>query len=106
MHAQEMNDHAETCRFIQVWLTPERKGVTPQYGSSRYTTADRHNVLLPILRGSGAPPAWPGMSAAAGSAPAVHQDANVYVSESDAGVVHELALGPARQAYLLCMEGE
>lgn len=30
----------------------------------------------------------------------------MYVSENDAGVKHEIALGPARQAYLVCIEGE
>ena len=33
------------------------------------------------------------------------QDANVFVSESDAGVRHELVLAPGRQAYLVCIEG-
>lgn len=35
----------------------------------------------------------------------LHQDCNVYVSESDPNTSFELALGKGRQAYLLCIEG-
>jgi len=30
----------------------------------------------------------------------------VYVSENDAGVEQQISLGPGRQAYLVCIEGE
>lgn len=33
------------------------------------------------------------------------QDANVFVSEPDAGVSQPITLGPNRQAYLICIEG-
>ena len=33
------------------------------------------------------------------------QDANVFVSESDAGVQHSITLGAGRQVYLTCAEG-
>lgn len=41
-----------------MWLTPDRSGHAPQYGSSRYERADRHNRLLHILGGTQEPPAW------------------------------------------------
>lgn len=34
------------------------------------------------------------------------QDANVFVSECDAGTKFDLALGTKRQAYLICIEGD
>lgn len=33
------------------------------------------------------------------------QDANVFVSEADAGVTQDIELGSQRQAYLICIEG-
>ena len=33
------------------------------------------------------------------------QDANVFVSEADAGVSQDILLGQDRQAYLICIEG-
>ena len=101
---QEMNQHPETCRFIQVWINPDGKGHKPQYGSSTYKQEDRHNKLLQVLRGTGKIPAWKGVHSL--HSITLHQDVNVFVSENDAGVKHELLLGPGRQAYMVCMEGE
>jgi redox-sensitive bicupin YhaK (pirin superfamily) len=99
-----MNDGDETCRFLQVWMTPDRRGHTPQYGSSQYSARDRHNTLLHILSGTGPAPAWPAASRA-GSCIRLHADANVFVSEVDPHWGSELALAAQRQAYLVCMEG-
>lgn len=100
-----MNDHDAACRFLQVWLTPDRRGHTPQYGSSTYTQDDRHNRLLHILSGVGAEPDW-GESVNRKGCIRLHADANVFVSENDAGVSYQLKLSPGRQAYLVCAEGE
>eukprot|EP00873_Tetraselmis_striata_P040819 jgi/Tetstr1/461083/TSEL_006229.t2 len=35
----------------------------------------------------------------------LHQDANVFVSENDAGVSHQVTLGRNRQVYMVCIEG-
>jgi hypothetical protein len=51
------------CRFLQVWLTPDKRGHTPQYGSSQYVKADRHNRLLHILGGTEEAPAWDNVNA-------------------------------------------
>eukprot|EP00879_Flechtneria_rotunda_P001327 GHRR01001477.1.p1 GENE.GHRR01001477.1~~GHRR01001477.1.p1 ORF type:complete len:215 (+),score=56.36 GHRR01001477.1:905-1549(+) len=99
----EMNDHDETCRFLQVWIMPDKRGHKPNYGSSQYEPTDRHNKLLQVLSGTSAAPSWPSIHR--NGCISLHQDANVFVSESDAGKEYELELGPKRQAYLLCMEG-
>ncbi|GIM07422.1 hypothetical protein Vretimale_11516 [Volvox reticuliferus] len=99
----EMNEGSETCRFLQLWITPDRRGHKPQYGSSVYDKADRHNRLLQILGGTGASPAWP--KTAKPQSIHLHQDANVFVSESDPLTRFELSLGPKRQAYMVCIEG-
>ncbi|GIM07420.1 hypothetical protein Vretimale_11516 [Volvox reticuliferus] len=100
----EMNEGSETCRFLQLWITPDRRGHKPQYGSSVYDKADRHNRLLQILGGTGASPAWP--KTAKPQSIHLHQDANVFVSESDPLTRFELSLGPKRQAYMVCIEGD
>jgi len=154
----ELNRHPEVCRFIQVWLTPDRcclgwwggvggsaaclpampvgslccttivtlslphkltnhqpptqtptpthanhnhrRGHAPQYGSSTYTQADRHNRLLRILGGTGAAPDWPGLHSP--NAIELHQDANIVVSELDAGRAFDLELGASRQGESVC----
>jgi len=99
----EMNDGDSTCRFLQVWLTPDRRGHKPQYGSSVYSKADRHNRLLHILGGTGEPPAWRDVHAS--ECIKLHQDANVYVSELDAGKELHIGLGADRQVYMVVIEG-
>ena len=64
--SQEMNEKDELTRFLQIWMTPDRRGHKPQYGSSVYSKADRHNKLLQILGGSGAMPSWETASPGAG----------------------------------------
>lgn len=49
----EMNDGDVTCRFIQVWISPDQQGHKPQYGSCEFSKTDRHNQLLQIFGGSG-----------------------------------------------------
>ncbi|KAG2483008.1 hypothetical protein HYH03_018088 [Edaphochlamys debaryana] len=100
----EMNDGDAVCRFLQIWLTPDRRGHKPQYGSSRYSKADRHNRLLQILGGTSTPPQWAGSHCP--DTVKVNQDAHVYVSEADAGTTYDLSLGAGRRAYLACIEGD
>ena len=59
---QEFNHDKETVRSLQIWMTPDRKGHTPQYGSNRYTKEDRHNKLLLILGGNSPAPSWQGIA--------------------------------------------
>lgn len=50
-------------------------------------------------------PSWDKVNSASGDV-RLHQDTNVFVSEAEAGQVFEVSLGKARQAYLLCIEGD
>lgn len=63
---QEFNHDKQTVRSLQIWMTPDRKGHTPQYGSNRYTKEDRHNRLLLILGGSKEVPSWNGIAVGKG----------------------------------------
>ena len=60
--AQEMNDGDATTRFLQIWLTPDKRGVAPQYGSKSFQHGDRHNRLLHLLAGHTPPPQWAGVN--------------------------------------------
>lgn len=62
MLLQEFNHDKETVRSLQIWMTPDKKGHTPQYGSNRYTKEDRRNKLLLILGGSKDVPSWEGIA--------------------------------------------
>eukprot|EP00897_Mesotaenium_endlicherianum_P008096 jgi/Mesen1/7314/ME000376S06489 len=98
----EMNAGNDLLRFLQLWIKPAKKGLTPNYGSRVFTKAERHNRMQHVVTsfahtGSGA-------DSGRGVIP-VHQDANIFVSEMDAGFQQEYTLQRGRQAYLVCIEG-
>ncbi len=90
----EYNWGSQTARFLQIWILPDQKGYQPNYGDYRYTWADRHNQWLNIVSGPN------------GQAPVkIHQDANIYVLELEAGRAIDFVVESGRQAYLIQIEG-
>lgn len=50
----EMNNHLkDTCRFLQIWITPMERRLPVRYGSYTFTEADRANKLLHMIKGTG-----------------------------------------------------
>lgn len=91
----EMNNHPQKpLRFIQTWIMPSENALTPKYGSKRFVQEERLNKWLHLLGDKN-------------SNAHIHfnQDANVYVSELDAGRMLKIELNKNRQAYLKVMEG-
>ncbi|KAG5178957.1 RmlC-like cupin [Tribonema minus] len=99
VYHSEMNNHrSETCRFLQVWVQPNARGLAVQYGSTSPPPAEqRHNRIRHIISGSDS----------AETAPIkLNQDCNVYIGELDAGASASLPLAAGRQAYMVCIEGK
>ncbi|HEY44321.1 MAG TPA: pirin family protein [Anaerolineae bacterium] len=94
IHAEMNASTDESTRFINIWIQPSEKGLTPTYGSKSFAEDDRHNRLLQIVSGK-----------EGNGALHINQDANIYVSEVDKGKQLMVALQDKRQAYLLCVEG-
>jgi redox-sensitive bicupin YhaK (pirin superfamily) len=82
-----------------VRIKPDQRGHKPNYGSRRYTIEDRRNRMLQMLGPASAP------SAEGDPVVRIHQDANVFVTEIDAGVTVPFVLRPLRQLYVVCAEG-
>lgn len=94
MHS-EHNRGDKLARFLQIWIMPDGRGYKPQYGDRRFEAKERHNQWLQIV------------SPMNGTAPIkIHQDANLYVLELDAGKSIEFEVKPNRQAYLVLIEGK
>ncbi|MDX2029621.1 MAG: pirin family protein [Blastocatellia bacterium] len=94
-HSEFNASESDEVRLLQMWVLPERAGLTPSYEQKQFTTEARTGALLPIASGQDAP-----------GAVKVHQDVTFYVSRLRAGdrVAHELR--PGRRAFLYVMEGE
>ncbi|VAW39066.1 Pirin [hydrothermal vent metagenome] len=93
----ELNEQDDWCRFLQIWVMPESRGLPVRYDLHKFSLEDRKNRLLHIVSGS----------KNKGEAPLyLCQDVNAYVSElTEQGVKLSFALGQGRQAYLYCFEG-
>ena len=94
MHS-EHNRGNETLRFLQIWLKPDIKGLTPKYGDYGFKPEQRKNQLLQMV------------SPVSGTAPVrINTDANLYTIELDAGRSLEFPVLAGRQAYLVQVEGK
>lgn len=83
-----------TLRFLQIWLFPDQKGYTPNYGDFRFNWEDRKNHWLHMVSGQD------------GDAPIkIHQDANIYSLELETGKDIHFPVKEGRQAYLVQIEG-
>ena len=94
-HSEFNPSETETVRLLQMWVLPERAGLTPSYEQKQFTIEQREGALLPIASGQDAP-----------GAVKVHQDVTFYVSRLRAGdrVAHELK--PGRRGFFYVIDGE
>ena len=74
LHSEQNASQTEPMRFIQIWIMPAERGLTPGVEQKVFTEADRTDRLLRAISGDG------------GDAVLVHQDAHVFVSHLDPGV--------------------
>lgn len=98
----EMNNGNDLLRFLQIWIKPNARSLKPNYGSRVYRKEERHNKLQHVLTsfdqigdkdsGEGVIP--------------IHQDANIYVTEMDAGFSLPFRVEKNRQLYMVCIEGK
>ncbi len=94
-HSEFNASETEATKLLQLWVIPEREGLTPSYEQKQFSLAQRTGKLLPIASGRDLP-----------ETVKIHQDATFYVSRLNAGdaVTHEL--NEKRRAFLYVIEGE
>jgi len=93
----EMNKQNDWCRFLQIWVTPPKRGGKVRYNHQGFDLKDRENKLLHIV----------GSPKNKESSPLyINADVNFYASElTDSRAMVEYELKPSRQAYINCVEG-
>jgi redox-sensitive bicupin YhaK (pirin superfamily) len=84
-------------RFIQMWLQPRAQHLPPNYGSMVGELAQRRNVWGHLVADT--------QNDTDATPVKINTEANIFVTELDAGKVLNYALQGGRQGYLLCMEG-
>lgn len=94
VYHSEHNFGEDILRFLQIWIYPDEKGHTPNYGDYRFEWDDRKNHWLHAVSGKD------------GNAPVkVNQDVNIHVLELEKGKEAEFPVDSGRQAYLVQIEG-
>jgi quercetin 2,3-dioxygenase len=94
-HSEFNPSEEEPTKLLQMWVLPERAGLTPSYEQRRFTPEQRAGALLPIASGQDAP-----------GAVKIHQDATFYVSRLRSGDRVAYELKPGRRAFFYVIEGE
>lgn len=90
----EHNYGDEVTRLLQIWIFPDKKGVTPQYGDVRIPFDVRVDQWFHLV------------SPQSEAAPiTMHQDVNMHVLYLHAGNTATYEVGPNRQAYLIQISG-
>ena len=91
----EFNHSAEqTTHFLQIWIIPSRAGIEPGYEQKQVDPAAKRGKLALVAAPEGE-----------GGTVAIHADARLRAGLFDAGERAELALDPARIAYVHLVRG-
>ncbi|CAM6118823.1 unnamed protein product [Calypogeia fissa] len=98
----EMNNHDDMLHFLQIWIVPKARGLTPNYGSRVWSKEERHNKLQHLVTDFDK---FESKEDAHSGVIPIHQDANFYVSEADPGFSQTFTLQKKRQGYLVNIEG-
>lgn len=93
-HSEFNASETEVAKLLQMWVLPERAGLTPSYEQKQFTTEERTGRLLPIASGQDY-----------SGAIKVHQDVTFYVARLHEGdqVAHQF--NGNRRAFLYVIEG-
>jgi redox-sensitive bicupin YhaK (pirin superfamily) len=92
-HSEQNASQTEPMRFIQMWILPAQRGLSPSVEQKVFTTEQRTDRLLEVLSPDG------------GDAVTVHRDARVHVARLSPGTELEHPFGDRRGGYLYLIEG-
>jgi redox-sensitive bicupin YhaK (pirin superfamily) len=93
-HSEQNASETERMRFIQMWILPERRGLSPGVEQKVLTRDDRRNRLLRAIAPEG------------GDAAKVHGNAAVYISSMEPGLTLDHKFPPGMGGYLYVIGGD
>jgi quercetin 2,3-dioxygenase len=93
-HSEFNPSEEKPAHFLQIWIMPDQRGVTPSYEQKHFAAEEKRGKLRLIASRDGAD----------GSV-RIHQDANVYAGLFDGNEQAELAVATGRQVYVHVARG-
>jgi redox-sensitive bicupin YhaK (pirin superfamily) len=94
-HSEYNYSPVEPVHLLQIWILPERRGLTPGYEQKSF----------PPVNGNGSPLRLVASHDSREGSLHINQDADLYVGTLDAGALHEHALKPKRHAWVQVARG-
>lgn len=94
-HSEFNHAKDQTTHFLQIWIEPNVTGIAPSYEQKTIPPADKRGALRLVASPDGAQ-----------DSVLVHADAALYAGLFDGDEYAELALDPARKAYVHLVRGE
>lgn len=94
LHSEVNPSETETLKLFQVWIIPDKKGLSPYYEMKNFTEQEKENTLYKIASPDGAD----------GSV-YISQDAYMYVSKLEAGKTIPYPIGANRGVYVHVVYG-
>lgn len=93
-HSEYNASDADPVHFLQIWILPERRGISPGYEQKSFPAEEKKGRLRLVASRDGRE----------GSV-TVHQDVNLYATLLDEGDAVGLDLGPGRRAWIQVTRG-
>lgn len=93
-HSEFNHSQTQTTHFLQIWIRPDRRGVTPGYDQRRFGPEARANRLCLVISPDGTD----------GSI-SIHQDARLYTTNLSPGAAISHQLAPGRHAWVQVARG-
>ena len=93
-HSEFNASKTEPVHLYQIWLMPERDGLTPSYEQKAFPEIERKNNLKLVASPDGG-----------GGSLTIRQNARLYLSTLDAGTQVSHTLSPNRHAWLQVLRG-
>jgi quercetin 2,3-dioxygenase len=93
-HSEYNQSSSEPVHLLQIWILPEREGLTPAYEQKEFPVAERRNRLRPIVAAGGVDGALP-----------IRQDTTIYASVLDAGAELTHGFAPGRFGWVQIARG-
>lgn len=93
-HSEFNPSATEPTHLYQIWLFPERKGLTPGYEQKSFPAAGRYNELRLVASREGIQDSL-----------RIHSDAAIYLAQLDRNGSVQSAIAPGRSAWLQVLSG-
>ncbi|MCC6645208.1 MAG: pirin family protein [Polyangiaceae bacterium] len=93
-HSEFNHSRAEVVHFLQIWLLPDRRGVTPSYEQKTFSDAEKQGRLRLVASPGGA-----------NGSVSIHADARLYAGRFAGGEQATLELSPGRHAWVQVARG-